>query len=139
MLSQVCGVSSGELISGCDPPGGCQDARKTWLATGGLLTVWWRMLSLGPRLPFSLKLWLSLACFSASGSGEGPARSRLALLWCSLNPLLVLGPGCELEPFSGQILSLSFVFPLWKSHSLGCYLTLAPSDYPQGIQAWSLP
>ena len=121
-----------------------QDPRKTWLATESLLTVWWKMLisgSLELRLeqPLAFKLWLSLACFSASGSGEGPARSRLALLWCLLNPLLVLGPGCELEPFSGQILSLSFVFPLWKSHSLGCYLTLAPSDYPQGIQAWSLP
>ena len=25
------------------------------------------------------------------------------------------------------------------SYSLGCYLKLAPSDCPQGIQAWSLP
>ena len=25
-----------------------QDPRKTWLETGGLLTVWWRMPSLGP-------------------------------------------------------------------------------------------
>lgn len=39
-------------------------------------------------------------------------------------------PGCELEPFAGN-LSLSF-FPFWQSHSLGCYLTLAPSDCPQG-------
>ena len=30
-----------------------QDPRKTWLATGGLLAVWWRMPSLGPRLPLS--------------------------------------------------------------------------------------
>ena len=28
-----------------------QDPRKTWLATGNPLTVWWRMPSLGPRLP----------------------------------------------------------------------------------------
>ena len=28
---------------------------------------------------------------------------------------------------------------LWLSHSLDCYLMLAPLDYPQGIQAWSLP
>ena len=92
-----------------------QNPRKTWLATESLLTVWWRMLisgSLELRLeqPLAFKLWLSLACFSASRSGEGPVRSRLALLWCSLNPLLVHGPGCELEPFSGQILSL-FCFP----------------------------
>ena len=37
-------VSSGELISGCDSPGRCQpSARKICLATGHLLTVWWRM------------------------------------------------------------------------------------------------
>ena len=28
-----------------------QDPRKTWLATGSLLTVWWRMLALGLRVP----------------------------------------------------------------------------------------
>ena len=33
-----------------------QDPRKTWLATGSLHTVWWRMPSLGPRLP--LTFWL---------------------------------------------------------------------------------
>ena len=41
--SDVLCVSSGELISGCDPPGRCQPSRKMWLATGSLLTVWWRM------------------------------------------------------------------------------------------------
>ena len=65
-----------------------QDPRKTWLATGGLLTVWWKMLSLGPRLQQP----------SSSGSGfhkppslppagEGPICSQLALFWYSLNPL----------------------------------------------------
>ena len=39
-----------------------QDPRKTWLATGGLLTVWWRMPSLGPSLPLAFQLWLSPAC-----------------------------------------------------------------------------
>ena len=48
-----------------------QDPRKTWLATGGLLTVWWRMPSLGLRLPLALWLWLSPACLSASGRGIG--------------------------------------------------------------------
>ena len=36
-----------------------QDSRKTWLATGSLLTVWWRMQSLGPRLEQPLAFWLS--------------------------------------------------------------------------------
>ena len=39
-VSGVACVSSGELISGCDPPGRWQDPRKTWLATGSLLAVW---------------------------------------------------------------------------------------------------
>ena len=36
-------VSSGELISGCDPPGGCQPSRisgSLWLETGSLFAVW---------------------------------------------------------------------------------------------------
>ena len=33
-----------------------------------------------------------------------------------------------------------FFFPfLWLSHLLGCYITLAPSDFPQGLQAQFLP
>ena len=49
-----------------------QDSRKTWLATGSLLTVQWKMWSLRPRFqqPLIFRLWLSLACFSASGEGE---------------------------------------------------------------------
>ena len=36
-------VSSGELICGCDPPGGCQPSRisgSLWLETGSLFAVW---------------------------------------------------------------------------------------------------
>ena len=36
-------VFSGELISGCDPPGGCQPSRisgSLWLETGSLFAVW---------------------------------------------------------------------------------------------------
>ena len=48
-----------------------QDPRKTWLATGNLPTVWWRVLSLGPRLPLAFWLWLSATCLSDSGRGMG--------------------------------------------------------------------
>ena len=41
-----------------------QDPRKTWLATGSLLTVWWRM-------PLVFQLWLLPSCLSASGRGRG--------------------------------------------------------------------
>ena len=74
--------------------------------------------------------------------GEGLIHSWLALLWYWLSPLF-----CEwarlclrLELFPGKFsLSLIFFPSLWLSHSLGCYLTLASSDCPQGIQFWSLP
>ena len=46
-----------------------QDPRKTWLATGSLLEVWWRILSLGPRLSLTFWLWMLPACLSASGGG----------------------------------------------------------------------
>ena len=117
-----------------------QDPRKTQLATGSLLAVWWRMPSLGPRLPLTGSGCRPLA--SLPLVGDGSVCSRLALLWYSLSPLF-----CEraqqclrLELFMGKFsLSLFLFFSLWLSHSLGFYLTLAPSDCPQGIQAWSLP
>ena len=49
-----------------------QDPRKTWLVTGSLLSVWWRMLSVGQDC--------SPACLSASGrgcAGPQPASSPL--------------------------------------------------------------
>ena len=74
-----------------------QDPRKTWLATGSLLTVWWRMPSLGPRLPLGFQLWLSPTCLSASSCGRGPVCSWLVLLWYSLNPLFCEWAGLRLR------------------------------------------
>ena len=91
-----------------------QVPRNIWLATGSLLAVWWRMLSLGPRLPLS-----SSGCYPPASLplvGDGPVHSRLALLWYSLSPLF-----CEwawqclrLELFMGKFclsLSLSLAIP----------------------------
>ena len=50
-----------------------QDPRKTCLATGSLLAVWWRMPSMGLSLPLAFQLWLSPACLSLAG--DGPVRS----------------------------------------------------------------
>ena len=68
---------------------------------------------------------------------EEPVRSQLAVLWYSLNPLFCELARLHIRAFHGKVLSLFFSFR--RSHSLCCYLTLAPSDCPQGIQAWSLP
>ena len=50
-----------------------QDPRKTWLATGSLLRVWWRMPSLGPRLPLAFWLWRPPA--SLPLAGDAPVNS----------------------------------------------------------------
>ena len=47
---------------------------------------------------------------------------------------LVFTQSFVLWVFWGKLsLSLFFFFSFWLSHSLGCFLTLAPSDCPQGI------
>ena len=99
-----------------------------WLATGGLLTVWWKMLSLGPRLPLDFWLWLSPACPSASGQLSFGIGSIL----CSN----VGQPTCQGLSWES---SLCFVLSLWRPLSVGCQLTVAPSGCCQGIQAWSSP
>ena len=118
-----------------------QDPRRTWLATGILLTVWWSMPSLGLRLQQLLAYWLWLlhACLSASvEGGGGGACKQLAsspLVFAQSFVLVAGQPLCYSLSWENS-LSL-FFFPLWRSHSLGYYLKLAPSDSPQGIQAWS--
>ena len=84
-ISGVPCVSSGELIS-ADPPsaGGStiQDPKKSWLATGSLLTVWKRTLSLGQKLLIAFRLWLSPTCLPASSGGSAgplPASFHLVL------------------------------------------------------------
>ena len=64
-----------------------QDSRKTWLETGSLLTVWWRMpVSEAEAAPCLLVLAAThmAVCLLL---GEGPGDSRLVLLWYLLNPL----------------------------------------------------
>ena len=116
-----------------------QDPRKTLLATGSLLTVWWRMPVSGaetaPCLPALAGTYLPLCLWQ----GEEPVHSRLALFWFSLNPLFCEHARLWVRAFHRKVLPPSFFPPLWQSHSLGCYLILAPSDCPQGIQTRSLP
>ena len=59
-----------------------QDLRKIWLAAGSLLTVWWKVPSLGFRLqqPLAFQLWLSKACLSASGRGGASMQPAISPL-----------------------------------------------------------
>ena len=135
-------VSSGKLTSGCyvladvNCPGSQEDVVSIWEPAHSLV----ENAGLGLRLqqPLAFSFWLSLACLSASGAGEGPVCSRLALVRYSLNPLFCERARLRIRSFHRKVLSL-FFSPLWRSHSLDCYLTLSPSDCPQGIQTRSLP
>ena len=119
-----------------------QDPRKTLLATGSLLTVWWKMQSLGEDC--SSPLPSGSGCHTAASPAlgrEGP-KQQLACSPCSLghNPLFcehARGHHMALEPFVGKV--LFFFLSHWQSQGLGCYVSLTASDCPQGIQVWSLP
>ena len=143
-ISGVPCVSSGELISGCNPSGRCQcpGSQEDLVSNGetahNLVDDSVSRAEIAPCLPALAITYLSL-CLQR---GNGLVCSWLALLWYSLNPLFCeLARLClRLELFAESSLSLSYFFlSLWISHSLGCYLMLAPSDWPQGIQAQSLP
>ena len=115
-----------------------QDPRKTWLATGSLLSLLEDVVS-GAKIAAALCLpALAVTCLSFCLQGERALySSQLAVLWYLLNPLLCeysRGHHVLLEPFEGKV----FFSCLCGAHGLGCCVTLAPSDCPQGIQARSL-
>ena len=85
-----------------------QNPRKTWLVTGSLLTVWWRMPSQGPRLPL---LALAVACLTLClQQREGLVHCRLAVLCCSLNSFFCERTRLCLIAFCGKVLSLFLFF-----------------------------
>ena len=117
-----------------------QDPRKTWLATESLLTVWWWMLSLGPRLPLAFWLWLSPTCLPASGGGWACLQLASSPLVFAQSFVLWAAQQClRLELFMGKFsLSLSsFLPPFWLSHNWGWYLpqivlrAFRPGPYPK--------
>ena len=111
-----------------------QDPRKTCVATGGLLTSWLQMPSLGPGLqqPLAFHLRLSCTCLSASRAING---SRLVSLRYCLrhNPLfcehimgqnVALGPSCGTGPL---FLWCSQGFPIL---SVVCHIS------PLSVASW---
>ena len=106
-----------------------QDPRKTWLAAGSLLTVWWKMPSLWLRLQQALAFCLKPA--SLPLGGQGPVCRGLALLWYSPNPLF-----CEwarlrirLEPFEGKFSSF---FPSLTIPQFGLLSHVSSLRLPSG-------
>ena len=119
-----------------------KDPRKMWLATAHSLVkdaVSGSEIAAAPCLPLLAIAHLPLCLWG----GRAPNGSQLLLLWYlidhkTLSCERTRGHRLALEPFVGEVLLFIFL-SLWQPHSLGCYVTLAPSDFHQGIQAQSLP
>jgi len=97
-----------------------QDAMKMWLATGSLLTVWWRIPVSGAEIASCL-LALAVACLSLclqQWGGEGPVHSQLALLWYLLNLLFCEWFRLHITAFCGIFLSFSLSLSLFFFPSL---------------------
>ena len=98
-----------------------QDPRKTWLAIGSLLAVWWRMPSLGPSLPLAFRLWLSPACLSVSGGGWASPLLASSPLVFAQSFVLWAGRQClRLEifvrKFSLSLFPFFLFFFFWPHH-----------------------
>ena len=121
-----------------------QDPRKTWLVTGSLFTARWEMQSLGRRLQWSPLCSNSGCCTHASLPPTGESLKQLPA--CS--PLVFAraqsfvgectrGHSAELERSRGK--GLCFSLSLCHSIGLSCFVTVVPSECPQGIQPLYLP
>ena len=111
-----------------------QNPRNTWLATGSLLTIWWRC---------SLWGWdcsSPLLCGSGCWTPASLPLGREGSIWqLDYAPLVFTQ---SFVSFAEEVFLFCFVlfcflfFVFWSlpSHALNGYLTLAPSHCPQGIQ-----
>ena len=125
------------LLADVNHPGSQEDLLRNWEPAHSLVEDAISGTEIAPRLPALAGAHLPLCLWQ----GEGLVSSWLALLWYSFNRFFCEQARLCLRAFRGKVLSfsLSFFFFLWLSHSLDCYLRLAPSDCPQGIQAWPPP
>ena len=99
-----------------------QDPRKTWLATGNLLSVWQRMPSLGPRLPLSGCGCHPPGSLPLVGDGQSTAGQFSSGIHSVL--FSVSGPSSQVRAFCRKVLSLSFL-------SVSGYLTVWVPVSPQ--------
>ena len=111
------------LLADVNHPGSQEDLVSNWEPARSLVEDAISEAKIASHLPALAAACLPLCLWQ----GEGPVCSQLALLWYLLSPLF-----CEqawqclrLELFAGKF-SLSFFPSLCLSHTLGCYLTLAP-------------
>ena len=139
-VSGVPCVSSGELLSAIlladvTHPGLQEDLFSNWEPAHSLVEDAVSGAEIAPYVPA-----LAVACLPLClWWGNGPVRSGLALLWYSLNLLFYERAKLWLRAFCRKFLSLSLFFFSLSLAIPERYLTLAPSDCPQGIQAHPKP
>ena len=127
------------LLADVNCPGSQEDMVSNWEHVHSLVEDAISGAEIAPRLPTLAVTWLPL-CFQwgRGRSTAGQLSSGIHSILCSVS-----GPSCASELFAGMFslsLSLSFFFTsFWLSHSFCCYLTLAPSACPRGIQVQSPP
>ena len=124
------------LLADVNHPGSQEDLFSNWEAAHSLVADAVSGAKIAPCLPA-----LAVACLSTPPAGDGQVHRQQAPLWYLLNPLF-----CEqarlflrLELFMGKFSLSLLLFIFYFFLGGGCYLTLAPPDCPQGVQAWSLP
>ena len=111
-ISGVPCVSSGELISDCDPPGRGQPSRisgrlvSNWEPASSLVEDAISGAKIAPCLPALAVTSLPLSLWWV----EGLVCSWLAFLWYSLSPLFCELARLYLRAFHGKVLSLSLFF-----------------------------
>ena len=121
------------LLASVNRPASQEDMISNWEPAHSL----WKMRSLRLRLqqPLAFWLWLSLTCLSASREGGPCMQLACSPLVFALSFVLLVCQGslCIIRAFRRKAFFLFLSF--WQSHHFGCYLTLVPSDCPQGNQA----
>ena len=142
--SQVCCVSplgswsqAGILLADVNCPGSQEEVVNKWkpghhLVEDASLWGWdWSnplTSSFGCYMPASLPPVGERELYAAG------LLSDIHSIICSVSKL-----GCELEPSVGKFSLFFFFPPLWWSHSLDCYLMLAPLDCPLAFRPSPYP
>ena len=115
------------LLADVNCPGSLEDLVSNWEPAHSLVEDAVSGAEIAPCL-----LALAVACLPLyHQQGDGQVHSWVAPLWYLLNTLFCEHSRLWVRVFPGKVL----FFALWKSHRLGCYLTFAPSDCAQDIQA----
>ena len=115
--------------------------RKTWLARGSLLTIWWRMPVSGLRLEQPLSS--SFGCHTPASQSPVGERDLYAagLLSFGIRSIIcsVSRRGCELEPSVGKFSPFFFFSPSLVIPQFGLLSHVSSFRLSFGVQAQSLP